>query len=180
MKPSKLLINRLIPTPEESSRINTLSSRYGLGAFPLHSDFVTSTLPPPYILLAAPRPRGTDTILFDARRLIMHYGLDYLLRCLFLLHGTIPRYCRLLTFKNGRFCFRYNKVVMTPQNTEALEVANYLEGDGLHLFRINWHQQRAVLIDNWNTFHSRSACESYDKIGLYRFAIWGDTNVLDY
>lgn len=174
MKPRKLLINRLSPVPEGAARVNTLSSRYGLGCFPLHSDYVTSNNPPPYILLVAPRPRDTDTFLFDAHKLIFNFGLDFLARCLFLLHGTSPRYCRLITVKNDRLCFRYNKAIMTPQNPEAEEIANYLDSGSVQLFRVNWHQHRAVLIDNWSTFHSRGACASFDKIGLHRFAIWGE------
>lgn len=174
MQPKKLLFNRLIPVSEDAARVNTLSSRYGLGRFPLHSDFATTAEPPKYILLAASRPRDTETLLFDARRLIVHYGLDYLLRGLFILHGKTPHYCRMLTLKDGRLCFRYNKAVMTPQNSEAHEIANYLDGEGLPMSKINWHENRVALIDNWTTFHSRSSCDSTNKIGLYRFAIWGE------
>lgn len=172
MQPTKLLFHRLSPTTKDAARTNTLSSRFGLGEFPLHTDFASVTVPPKYILLVAPRPRDTETLLFDARRLIEQYGHDYLSRCLFLLHGTTPRYCRMLTLKDGRLCFRYNKAVMTPQNPEAQEVANYINSGGLPLCRINWHQHRVALIDNWGTFHSRSTYKDPDRIGLYRFAIW--------
>lgn len=179
LQPKKLLWQRLTPRTRDAARVNTLSSQHGLGAFPFHTDFATATVPPRYVLLAAPRPRETETLLFDAHGLISVFGLDYLLRCLFLQHGRTSRYCRLLTLQEGRPCFRYNKAVMTPWNTEAHEVARYIEADVSPARRVDWLQHRLVLIDNWSTFHARSVCQAPDGVGLYRFAIWGGVYDLD-
>jgi hypothetical protein len=179
LQPKTLLCQRLTPRTKEAARSNTLSSRHGLEAFPFHTDFATTTIPPRYILLAAPRPRRTETLLFDAYGLIQQFGLEHLQRCLFLQHGRAPRYCRLLTLPEGRPCFRYNKAVMTPQNAEAHEVANYIEGEAPQVFRVNWLQYRAALIDNWCTLHARSVCQGSDSIGLYRFAVWGNVHDLE-
>lgn len=179
LQPEKLLCHRLIPRTREGARPNTLSSRHGLGAFPVHTDFATADVPPRYILLAAPRPRLTETLIFDAYELMEAFGLEYLQRCLFLQRGRTSRYCRLLTLPEGNPLFRYNKAVMVPQNREAHEVSNYIETGMRRVCRVNWEEYRIAVIDNWNALHSRDACQRANSIGLFRFAIWGKVHDLD-
>jgi hypothetical protein len=179
LHPKKILCQRLTPHTRGDSRPNTLSSRYGLDILPAHTDFATAEIPPRYILLTAPRPRSTDTLIFDANDLIGHFGIDHLLSCLFLNHGKTKRYCRLLTVPNGELLFRYNRAVMEPKNSEAEDVEIFINTKMKNVCRINWRDWRIAAIDNWATFHARDVCVDTDRVGLFRFAIWGENNDLD-
>lgn len=173
LRPEKIQCNHLLPRTVANARSNTLSSRHGLDAFPAHTDFVTADVPPRYILLAAPRPRATETLIFDSCELTEFFGVEYLQRCLFLQSGRASRYCRLLTLPQGKSIFRYNKAVMAPQNREARDVANYIDTVMKPVCRVSWKEYRFAVIDNWKALHSRGSCQNLDGIGLYRFAIWG-------
>ncbi|WP_206435101.1 hypothetical protein [Sphingobium yanoikuyae] len=57
---------RLQANPAEAARPNTLSSRYGLGAFPMHTDNALASPPPRYIIFCAPMQRACKTFLVRA------------------------------------------------------------------------------------------------------------------
>lgn len=174
LNPEKVILHRLKPRTQREARPNTLSSRHGLGAFPAHTDFVVSEVPPRYLVLAAGRPRAAETLIFDTRQLVNKFGVEYLQRCLFLLHGQTKRYCRLLTYKGAKSLFRYNKAVMIAQNREARIVSEFVENEMQVQCRINWLEHQIAIIDNWNVFHGRDACPDPDEVSLFRLAIWGD------
>lgn len=174
----KFEIQRLRQHSKGSSRPNTLSSRYGLGAFPIHSDFALSEVPPKFIILAAPRPRFADTLLFEPAELIQVFGLDWLKRSLYLLRCRNSKYCRLLTLTDGKFIFRYNKEIMVPQNNEAREVSEYIDKGMKLLCRINWIDHRVAIINNWNLWHARDLSHSTEFRSLFRVAVWGGRDEL--
>lgn len=179
LRPEKVLCQRLLPRTAEAARPNSLSSRYGLDAFPFHTDFATAEIPPRLILLAATRPRRAKTLLFDTDGLIENFGYEHLKRCIFLQKDRKSRYCRLLTTSNGKLRFIYNHDIMIPYNSEAREVENYITSGIGRVHSIDWSECRFALIDNWNVFHAREACKAKDSVGLLRFAIWGDFHDVD-
>lgn len=171
---------RIMPFMRSDARPNTLSSRYGLEAFPNHTDFAGYDMPARYIILTAPRARPTDTLVFDALELERVFGCNYLQRCIFLVRAKRPFYCRLLTVVRGEPLFRYNSAIMEPKNIEACEIARYIETGMTSVCRVNWTETRASLLDNWTMLHSRDTYCADKVIGLVRFAIWGETRDLDF
>ena len=180
IRPERMFSQRLVPRARDAARSNSLSSRYGLDRFPFHTDFASVDAPPRFIILVAPRPRRAKTLLFDANELIEKFGHEHLYRCVFLQSTRKSRYRRLLTQLEGKLRFRYNADVMTPYNSEAREVEDYIQNEMSRVISIDWGEHRMALIDNWNVFHAREACIASDNVSLFRFAIWGDFYGLDY
>jgi hypothetical protein len=178
LEPKHLTWQRLTPASTENARPNTLSSRYGLGVFPLHTDYVDRVVPPRYVLLVAARPRSAGTIVFDAHLLISEFGSTHLERSLFIQRGRNPRYTRLLTYVGTQSLFRFNAALMSPVNREAETVAAYLERGAKTTTRIDWLETGIALIDNWNALHAREAFRTFNGVGLRRFAVWGGINDL--
>ena len=174
LRPTKVICQRLTPRNQCVARANTLSSRYGLGKFPAHTDFATAELPARYVVLAAPRPRHADTLIYSTQQLLDTFGEEFLRRCLFLRRGTPPRYCRIFVLVGEERLFRYNEALMEPINLEALEVADYVRSSIQTSCRVNWSENRFAIFDNWQVLHSREHCDGADGIGLIRLAIWGD------
>jgi hypothetical protein len=88
-------IEKRTPTSSEYAHANSLSARYGHGAFPLHTDCAHIPIPARYVMLACIRPGSSPTattlVRFDDLRLRKD-SLDLLERGIFLI-------------KNGRRSF---------------------------------------------------------------------------
>lgn len=174
-----MIAQRLAGKPKDLARPNTLSSRHGLEAFPLHSDGALTATPPRWLLLVAPRRRITRTILFDTNKLTQEFGDAYLRRALFLQKSRHAKYLRLLVEISGRQCIRYNADVMQPANSEATAVNAYLRCSLPSCLTIDWQENRMALIDNWATLHARGPFLDSDGAGIFRFSIWSKNNDMD-
>lgn len=165
----------LVPKTRDSARPNTLSSMFGLRAFPIHTDFSTRSMPSRYIILSAPRPRDATTRLYDGNRLT-HVFQDKLKESIFLVHGIRnPFASRFVDSIDGEPLVRYNPAVMKPLNKIAEELSSYIDKEWSWDIEINWQQCRYAIIDNWRCLHSRSDVkdETVIKSGLWRFAMGG-------
>jgi hypothetical protein len=165
-------VDQLKPQNRNAARCNTLSSRHGLGNFPLHTDFAMDDRPPRYVMLIAARARKAATLLLNSNALVREFGDAYLRRCLFLQSGRPARYRRLLTTTSRGRLFRYNGAVMTPINCEAERVSEFLATATEISMRIDWFNTRLAVIDNWAVLHGREACDATDGVALRRIAIW--------
>jgi hypothetical protein len=174
----KVIARRLSAIPVDAARPNTLSSRHGVDAFPLHTDHVLAITVPRYILLVAPRERATKTVLFDSRELIREFGEEHLHRSLFLQRSQAGQYVRLLNYSKDRRLFKYNSDVFRPVNSEAQTIQDYIQA-ATHVTVVDWQKFYMVLIDNWAALHGRSESLDPSDVGLFRFTIWSAMNGLD-
>ena len=179
VNPDKIIISRLHQRAKEFAKPNSLSSKYGLGRFPIHSDFAKYTIPPRYILLSAGKARLTETLIYDPSELFKVFTKQYLERCLFLVGVSCPHYVRILTYSTGKPLFRYNKDIMTPANNEAKVVSQWIEREMPVAFRIDWSYYRTALINNWELWHARNVCNYNQGSALVRLAMWSEVNDLD-
>jgi hypothetical protein len=162
------------------ARNNTLSSRYGRDAFPIHTDFAARAEPPRFILLFAGRPREAATTLYNTEEVVSYFGLKYLLSANFLVKsGTKNFYAPFLINRNGHWAFRFNGDTMKPLNENARNICEFvLDQKWKNFTRVDWQVQKVVLIDNWRIMHSREAISKTDEGAvLRRIAIWGDNVV---
>jgi alpha-ketoglutarate-dependent taurine dioxygenase len=142
---------RLTASEAEHARPNTLSSRYGLGTFPLHSDFALDETPPRYVILYAPHPRPFATVLWDAWQVPMETRSQ----AIFLIDEPRRRkYVRFEQVRSGRPIIRYNSAVFTPQKQLAEELTKQIEMQR-GAIKIKWTERSSVIIDNWRILHGR-------------------------
>lgn len=162
--------DRLIPKPQKLARKNTLSSRYGMESFPLHSDYVLHTVSPRYLVLFAPNPRGFGTTIWDSWQL----PATLTSQAIFLVdqpgHRRYARF-EIGTRPNGQT--RYNSAFFRPMNQAAQEVADQIS-QGENLQAIDWHQNSAAIIDNWRILHGREPNRGDDHASIIRVAGWRD------
>ncbi|WP_353859771.1 hypothetical protein [Azospirillum formosense] len=166
---------RLQPREAESGKRNTLSGRFGLGEFPMHTDGATMPLPPRFVLL---RSVSDD----HSRRptLLAHVGwsnakfplYDNLSSSMLLVGG--PKryfYAPIVSQPAGyrRAFIRFNPCCMKPigntasENTfaHATRLAEHAERTSVF-----WERGRALLIDNWQVLHGRGISEIVNAEGF--------------
>lgn len=158
-------------TTVRSARPNTLSERYGLGEFPLHTDCADTDEPPRYVLLSSTLKRKAATLVMDARRLPGALSLGG--QALFHVAERRRRhYARFLRERPAGQLVRYNAATHTPANEAAREVVAALARSAGAVERIDWTQDRAAIIDNWVCLHGREPVDCADQSRMRRLHIW--------
>lgn len=165
-------VTRLRPTLSPEAAPNSLSSRYGLGSFPKHTDYSTYSVPAHFIALYCPVFRDAETQLFEAEAAIAPLGQKAraaLFRVQDARRHFSARYvseCKLGTI------YRYNADCMNPINKEARAVAALVATFSEPSLTIDWSKTSAVAFDNWRYLHARNPLIKVDSGWLWRIAIW--------
>ncbi|PVZ72189.1 TauD/TfdA family dioxygenase [Pelagibaculum spongiae] len=152
-----------------NSLTGTFSSTYGLSMFPFHSDTAFWGLPARYIIMgmfSTSRCTTNYISLRDIERFISDDFLSKARRAIYLVE-TIEgsKYTSPVFEVNDNYGFRFDPNIMTPANDyakvfhEELVVAmNRVES-----IKIDWSGNKAVIFDNWNSLHSRSAVKDESR-----------------
>jgi L-asparagine oxygenase len=155
-------VHLLTPAPKEQRPPNSYSGIYGLGAFPLHTDFAHYRVPPRYFMLRCSAPDdGVGTILVDSADVIASVGASLLSRAV-----VQPRRPRkgvrplLRLLDPALHLFRWDSEFIRPASAAAAEaflaVSNALEQQRVTEFRLG-QLGDLVVIDNWRMLHGRTA-----------------------
>lgn len=165
-----LRVSKLRPRLEFDAKPNSLSSRYGAGRFPPHTDFAREDVPPRYVALVCTVKRPALTLLYDPATGIEASDLgDSLFR---VDAGRKKFSCHFASKRSGAHFVRYNIDLMTPQNDAARRVADAVSNALTPVAEVSWEKNSVVIFDNWRLLHGRASAE-YDVSGwLWRFA-WG-------
>ena len=172
LKKSALRIQRLRPTSQYQARANTLSHRYGTGAFPPHTDFAALEIPPRYVALACPFERSASTCLYYTRVPELSFTLED--------EGALFRVCRARTFYTTRLVtrigsnqmVRFNRDCLTPLNKTAEKVSQLICEEWHPTQAVDWSRTIWILFDNWRLLHGRGPSKSKYRGWLWRIAIW--------
>jgi hypothetical protein len=164
---------------------NTLSAKYGMDAFPFHTDFAFRAIPPRYILLL----NSTDS----------HFLRPTLVTRMEMLSARLQQQIRLSTWKlvtsekhylvsgqfirNGQKVWRWDCDFLSPANREAEQTRSDASMAMLEIAEpIMWPPQSAVLIDNWCCVHARAGKRENDQFELnrtlLRIEFWGDARMV--
>lgn len=164
----KLSQMRLQANPADVARPNTLSSRHGLGTFPMHTDNALASPPPRYIIFCAPKHRACKTLLFPANAC----ANDLWTESVFVsrLRGRL-RYSTAIIEYGGEKGIRYNAACMLPQNEPARQLTRVLQ-DCTPTNTIDWTHSGRAVIDNWRCLHGRDPVK-IDHVNNYIRRIWG-------
>lgn len=150
-------------TPKENSSPNTYSGIYGLSAFPFHTDLAHWKIPPRYLLLRCINGYSeVPTLILQKQFILESVPGNILSRAIFKprrpLNGSLPL-LMLHGVINGKKCFRWDEVFIKPASKIG-NVANkqirdvLLDAKPLTIELIA--KGDTLLIDNWQTLHSRS------------------------
>ncbi len=151
----------LRPTERSEANRNSLSSRYGLGAFPFHTDTAHWKNPCRYICIACKSP-GSDkrpTILKNMDAIpLSESQIDLLSYALFLVrNGRNSFYTSILSILEKERQWRFDPGCMLPQNSSGIAAAD-LMGELIKLApseEVAWDSGDVLIIDNHRVLHGR-------------------------
>jgi hypothetical protein len=154
------LIENLTPRTRDAARPASLSSIYGLGALPVHTDCAYYNLPPQYVILRNIGDRtNCKTILISRRSLREHLGYESQTKGIWSVKGKNRMFFGKID--NGKFV-RWDANIMKPLNAEARaerrDMSNFLENS--EVIRIEWtNYGDTLLFNNWYWLHAREKSE---------------------
>lgn len=164
------LIRTIRPQRTDSANGNTLSSRFGLGAFPFHTDCAHWEVPARFVLLycVSPGRAERNTLLVDSaqwrwsteerslhRSAVWRRALKFPQLCTFESEAGLNRY------------IRFDPACFHPMCTDARR----LNGEILSRIAeskktvISWQSEHALIIDNHRMLHARAdaSCDDEDR-----------------
>ena len=156
---SHQLVERIIPQTAETAFAGSLSSRYGLGTLPLHTDTAHWSRPCRYLVMACaePGPVPTPTLLVDA----WHARLSELeelacSRAVFLVRNGRRSFYGSIRERNRGF-IRFDPGCMTPVSCDGEIALRAFSPDRQKdaLRRHDWKTHEILVIDNWRVLHGR-------------------------
>lgn len=163
------VVRPLRPSEPRHARPNTLSSRHGLGAFPLHTEAAYWKTPPRYLILACVHPGAgaRPTHLVDMRVVIgvRPALVDDLRRARWLVDARPPFFANAIA-GSGDGAFRFDAACMRPCDGYAETVAHELREtlDTLAPLAMNWRPGDVLAIDNWRFVHGRGTSRVRDPM----------------
>jgi alpha-ketoglutarate-dependent taurine dioxygenase len=162
--PTGELIKVLVPTLAADAPHQTLSSQYGTGSQPLHTDTAFWPVPVRYVVLSVrgDKRRATELLSFDDATSALGTSERSLVdRSVWRARPGVGNfYCSMRFQCDGTRGWRFDPITMVPINAAALTLQPALD----HILR--WHDQRmsiswtdisCIIIDNWRVLHARGA-----------------------
>ncbi len=141
------------------SRPNTLSSKYGIGGFPFHTDGAFMLPPPRWVLLRA--VSGNVSRSTYIKPFVKFFeGIDcQILRCsIWACNTGTQSYFTTIQFSAGGLSgYRYDRDCMRAANQSAktIEETLFRRSECLPDQVFEWELNRVIAIPNWNYLHSR-------------------------
>ena len=156
-------------TPQELSQANpnTLSSRYGLGPFPFHTDVAHWSTPAEIVLLYCVSTGSGErpTLLTDSREWQVSDSFWRLMCDAIWRTGFVrPFLCTVASKREQNRRVRYDPGCMIPRSRTAVEAARLTEE---HLskvtpVRVDWCNQDLLVLDNTRVLHARGPASRPD------------------
>lgn len=152
-----------------NSLCGTFSKVYGLSEFPFHTDTAFWGLPARYVVMGMLTTSlcATNYISFsDIEKFISGDFLSKARKSIYLVETFEGcKYTSPIFDNNGSHGFRFDANIMTPVNGHAKSLhKEVLEAiDKIAPRIIDWNGNKAVVLDNWNCLHSRSAVNNENR-----------------
>ena len=163
----RVLVKDIRPQPKDTANTNTLSSRYGMGAFPVHTEAAYLRKPPRFLMLYCVEPGsgGRTTVLLDAATLFSRLPDARRPGTWVVKAGRRPFLCDVLWRQapNG-FGIRYDRECLFPRGPAALaEEQSIREFIALSMpTPIEWASGQLLVIDNHRMLHGRGGSNNDD------------------
>lgn len=167
--PSGKLVKELRPQETKDARENTLSSKYGTGNFPLHTDTAFWPVPARYLVFRVHGDVRRPTIVRPFEDVLDRGGskLSSLIeRSVWIVRTPFVQFYASFLFRiEDTWGYRYDKQCMSPANAAAKEVEEIIQG--LVLAKegdaIDWSEGGAVIVSNWSALHGRGIQPNREK-----------------
>lgn len=155
--------------PGTSRTGNTLTTRYGFGNFPFHTDTAYWHVPAKYLVLYCKNPGSGDrkTNFIDVNILVKNDKILCLSKnAVFLVKRNFKSFYSGALFKiNNELCFRYDIDCMKPQNDQATKlteiISNFNNSEITHEHK--WSTGDLLVINNYTNLHSRGMANKIDN-----------------
>ena len=176
------LIDELRPIPKDQAHPASLSARYGVEAFPLHTDTAHWRSPARYILLRAARISHycRPTLLLDTYSLRLS-ALDrsLLKRAVFTVRNGNNSFLTTVLPEDEQF-LRFDRDCMVPRTSSAVSALNLILStiEKSSKVEVCWSVNDTLILDNWRFLHGRSGTNDNhsDQRLLHRVLVVESTN----
>lgn len=165
-------INTLRPLSRSQARANSLSSRYGMDAQPLHTDGAHLIHPPDVVVLLCETTNSTPTRLWRLWRVASSRSVipGYIRHGVFLVNGGKESFFA-TACSGGRI--RYDPGCMTPCDARARQTATLFEEGTQDAFDHVWNEPNMMLvIDNRTALHGRASAVDEPQRELRRISFY--------
>jgi hypothetical protein len=162
------IVRRISPKSSINSKANTLSSRYGLAEFPLHTETAYWTRPARYLVLRCVDPgqgRRPTTILDTKLLKLGPTERKLFVNEVWKVHSRRPFLCTLMEEINGHIAFRFDPECMLPITRGArrtLAIMTELLAQA-RVTEIQWSAGELLVLDNRRLLHGRGASTLLDE-----------------
>jgi len=158
--PNSKLIGEILVQDSFEAKADTLSSSFGRGRFPLHTDTAFWPVPARYLVFRATGDLRRPTTVLPINRIPGIFGnkmLEIISRSIWLLKTpSMATYCSMRFPVGEADVWRYDRQCMTPANSAAKEIAEAVDCLSAGLAdEIQWRADNAVVIANWVVLHGR-------------------------
>jgi L-asparagine oxygenase len=148
-------------------RKNTLSGRYGLDAFPFHTDTAFWRVPARYVLLRCVNPGSgcRPTLLNDSREWNLSDSDTRLLEnSVWRTTNSSSFLCSVIVRNNSQYLLRFDRDCMRPMTRKSLDAYKVIEAKTCQpsAIRVDWHTNDLLIIDNHRLLHARGAAIAPD------------------
>lgn len=165
------VVQTLQVSDEECAYANSLSSRYGAGKFPLHTDLAYWQVPARYVLLRAPDESSSTcpTLLLDFRAHLKGQPFESALgKTLYLVANGRKSFLTTIGGRvaSGAVLLRFDRDCLRPTNRQSMATLDELEASlaACKIIEMAWSAHKVLIIDNWRMLHGRGdARDSNDR-----------------
>ena len=161
-------IRNVRPQKLAEARPNTLSSRFGMGAFPHHTDVAHWIVPARFLLLYCTNPGSGErpTLLIDsAEWALAEWEKKAIFREVWKTGHFRPHLCTIGWRTNNRIAIRFDEACMVPMTLGAEKLRSNLVRHirGTPNTRIRWSPGKLLVIDNHRMLHARGETQDDDR-----------------
>ena len=164
-RPGRAVVRVLTPEDANPARANTLTGRYGSGAFPLHTEAAFWRTPPRFVLLACDTAGAGErpTLLCELPGALA--ALDAVLRRVPWLVDARPRFlANVITAATDGARYRLDLDCMAPASAETVAVVPLVRAavSASPAIRIEWARGDVAIVDNRRVAHGRGSSGTPD------------------
>lgn len=174
----KVAVNHKISTvqtlkPREimNAKSNTYSGTFGLGEFPLHTDYAHWDTPPRYLILRCLKGTSSVSTLLLPSSILFNEADDYIVRAVLAPRRKHPKQsiCTMpaVFFRSGIMGLRWDSLFLKAVNESAVKIGELVQSFSYRpVETISLSEPcDTLIIDNWRTLHGRS---SVPPLGMNR------------
>jgi alpha-ketoglutarate-dependent taurine dioxygenase len=172
----RVLVKDIRPQAKDTANTNTLSSRYGMGAFPVHTEAAYLRKPPRFLLLYCVESGsgGRTTVLLDAATLSSRLPDARRPGTWVVKAGRRPFLCDVLWRRPpNQFGIRYDRECLFPRGPAALAeeqtIRDFIASSTLAM--IEWSSGQLLVIDNHRVLHGRGGSNNDGNRWLKRVLV---------